>query len=648
MIRSVRLTSGTPRRAVFATAGHVDHGKTALMRALTGTDTDRLPEEKRRGISIELGFAELRGEPVSFIDVPGHRKLVHAMIAGVGGVDGIVLCVAADDGVMPQTREHLEVAALLGIRRVIVALTKTDLVDRETLELAESDVRSALEALGLDIVDVFPTSAATGIGIDELRQGIVRFAAALAPLEPTAVPWLAVDRVFSMKGAGTIVTGTLTRGRLSVGQSLFVHGPDGPRESTCRSLEVHGRSCEFVAAPSRAAVNLARIETERVRRGDVISTDDRLPTARRLDVALQTVAGFEERLTEGSPVIVHLGTDRAPARVRLVAPGLAQLVLESPLPCIGGLGFVLRGFSADPRRGAVVGGGRVLDAAAEPLPPRRNRAAMDARAGVLATLARGAWHDGVRGMAGLASPKPLHARDVERRLGLEPRSVTEWLGGRDRTGIVTLGEGESFTLEDALDTLRRHAVALVEMHHERAPYDQGLSLETLRAETAVRASREAAELVVQRAETAGELLISAAGVVSTPRFTEMRRAETAAGKSQILGVLVGAGLSGIGEADLTVQSGLASNATRSILGELSAETAARRLSELWFAESALDELRRRVALHFQKSDELTISAFKDLSGVGRKQAIPLLEQLDREGTTRRVGDARRRGARLQK
>jgi selenocysteine-specific elongation factor len=633
---------------VFATAGHVDHGKTALMRALTGTDTDRLPEEKRRGISIELGFAELPGEPVSFIDVPGHRKLVHAMIAGVGGVDALVLCVAADDGVMPQTREHLQVAALLGIRRVIVALTKADLVDGETLELADGDVRASLDALGLEVVDVFATSAVTGRGVEELRRGIVRLASTLGPLDPTARAWLAIDRVFTVKGAGTIVTGTLTRGRLSVGKDIFVHGPAGRRDSACRSLEVHGRSCEMVTAPSRVAVNLARLETEQVRRGDVVSTDASLPTTVRMDVALKGIGEHSDALTDGSAAVVHLGTDRASARLHAIEPGLAQLVLESPLPCFGGIGFVLRGFSADPRQGAVIGGGRVLDALPEPLPPKRNKAAREARAQVLATIERGAWHDGVRGLLELSAPKPLGGSDIEQRLGLEPNTVRKWFEGGGAHGIVSLGDGNAFVVERALDALAERAVELVGAHHRTTSHEAGLSLETLRAETAVRASREAAELAIGRAAKAGELVISPSGLVSTPHFAEARRTETAALKSRILGVLVEARLSGISEAEVTTRSELTVTVARSILAELSAEASARRLADLWFSESVLDELRRHVAAHFQKSDELTISVFKDLTGVGRKQAIPLLEQLDREGTTRRVGDARRAGARIPK
>jgi selenocysteine-specific elongation factor len=639
--------SGIPRRAVFATAGHVDHGKTALMRALTGTETDRLPEEKRRGISIELGFAELPGEPVSFIDVPGHRKLVHAMIAGVGGVDALVLCVAADDGVMPQTREHLQVSALLGIRQVIVALTKVDKVDAETLELAESDVRTTLEALGLTVVDVFATSAVTGRGVEELRRGITQLAASLARPEPTALAWLAIDRVFTVKGAGTIVTGTLTRGRLIVGQDVFVHGPGGRRDSTCRSLEVHGRPRDAVVAPTRVAVNLARLETDQVRRGDVLSTDALLPTTRRMDVALIGVGEFSAALPDGSAVVVHLGTDRAAARLHAVERGLAQLVLETPLPCFGGAGFVLRGFSTDPRKGAVVGGGRVLDALPEPLPPRRNKAAREARARVLASLERGEWHDGARGLLELATPRPLGGSDIEHRLGLEPGTASKWFDAH-ATGVVPLCGGTSFVLEDALDALRRHAVDVVEAHHRKSSHDAGISLETLRIEIASVTSREAADLAIDRAQRLGDLVVSALGSVCTPRFAETRRTETADGKSRLLGVLAAAGLSGVSEGDVTSGTGLTAGVVRSLLAELSAEARARRLTDLWFSESVLDDLRLHVAAHFRNSDELTIAAFKDLAGVGRKQAIPLLEQLDREGTTRRVGDTRRAGARIQK
>lgn len=648
VVASACVTSGNPRRAVLATAGHVDHGKTALIRALTGTETDRLPEEKRRGISIELGFARLPGEPVSFIDVPGHRKLVHAMIAGVGGVDGLVLCVAADDGVMPQTREHLVAASLLGIRRVIVALTKIDLVDPETLELAEADVRSALEGLGLDLVELVSTSAVTGTGVEALRRAIVHFSKALPPLPPTAIAWLAIDRVFTMKGAGTIVTGTLTRGILEVGRTVWVHGRDGSRESACRSLEVHGEPLDAVSAPARVAVNLARIEIDAVRRGDVVSTDSNVAITRRVDVALTVVPGFEDDLEDGSSAIVHVGTDRAAARVDFAGPGLAQLSLETSLCCLGGLGFVLRGFSADPRSGAVIGGGRILDANPDPLPSRRNQTLREARSRALTVLASSAGPARARALFELASPRPLDGRDVEQRLGLEPNTVAQWVANGDVPGVVPLAEGSAFLFEHALDELRRHARAVVEAHHRKAPHESGLSLETLRTELCRRTSREAADSAVARAVAAGDLARVGQSAVSTPAFAEARRTDAAAERGRVLEALDGAGLSGLAEAEVAARAGLSAHATRSTLARLTSETSARRLSDLWFSERVLEGLRRRVAEHFQADGELSIAAFKDLAGVGRKQAIPLLEQLDREGTTRRVGDTRVAGARLAK
>jgi selenocysteine-specific elongation factor len=648
VVASEHVTSEKRRRAIFATAGHVDHGKTALIRALTGTHTDRLPEEKRRGISIELGFAELPGEPLSFIDVPGHRKLVHAMIAGVGGVDGLLLCVAADDGVMPQTREHLVAASLLGIRRVIVALTKSDLVDRETLELAEADARAALESLDLDVAEVVPTSAVTGSGVDALKRALLRFSHDLPPPPPTAVGWLSVDRVFSMKGAGTIVTGTLTRGRLEVGQNVWVVGQAGTRESSCRSLEVHGRSVAVADAPTRVAINLARLEADAVRRGDVVSTDSGSSTTRRMDVALRVVPGFEEELTDGSAVVVHVGTDRSSAKVHFIGSGLAQLVLDSELACRGGLGFVLRGFSADPRHGAVIGGGRVLDSDADPLPPRRNSTRRDARARALAVMAERPGADAARALYELAAPRALASRDVERRLGLEPNAVAAWIAQGKMPGILALGDGTSSVFEPALAGLGARALEVVEGHHRAAPHDSGMSLETLRAALGDRTSREAADVVVARAVASGALVMIGQSLVATPAFVEARRGETAVEARRILDALEAAGLSGLSETDVVKRSNLSTEAARSALARLSADGAARRLGDLWFSERALDALRRRVAEHFRTGSDMSISAFKDLAGVGRKQAIPLLEQLDREGTTRRVGDTRIAGARAAK
>jgi selenocysteine-specific elongation factor len=638
------VKNASARRAVFATAGHVDHGKTALVRALTGTDTDRLPEEKRRGITIELGFAELpdtSGTGVSFIDVPGHRRLVHAMIAGASGVDALLLVVAADDGVMPQTREHLHVAKLLGVFRVLVAITKADLVDDETLTLGEADVRDVLASMGLDAVEIVRTSAQSGAGIDALRDAVERLAASLPDPAATSRALLPVDRVFTVKGAGAVITGTLTRGRLQVGQAIYVHGAGGAKAGVCRGLEVHGRAASFVDAPSRVAVNLGRLGKDDLARGEVLSTQAELPVTRRLDVALRLVPGAEPDVEDGSPVVFHAGTARAAARVYWLGDGVACITLEEPLVAIGGMGFVLRGFAEHRERGAVVGGGAVLDAEAAPLPPRRDREARARRATWLEMCRKGNLRDAATNMMDVY-PRALRGASLENRLGVEPGAIATWFGKTTDQGVVTVDGGQSWTTRVALERLGDVARNLVEAHQTAAPHERGASLETIRATLAERAGREAADAAIARGIDAARLRLVDAGVLCTPEFAARAHQSSDAVAEAVLAQLERARFDGLEEAAV-VAAGTDAAALRAALGRLAATSRARRLGGLWFAERTLGELRGMLRERFGTGATLTVADFKELCGVSRKQAIPLLEQLDREGTTRRQGDVRLAG-----
>jgi selenocysteine-specific elongation factor len=627
---------------VLATAGHVDHGKTSLIRALTGTDTDRLPDEKRRGISIELGFAELPGADISFIDVPGHKKLVHAMIAGVGGVDGVLLAVAADDGVMPQTREHLHICKLLGIRRVVVALTKADLVDDEMLELAEADVRATLEALELEPTAVVRTAVVDGRGLAEIRTAIGDLAKLAPPRGASSRTWLPIDRVFSVKGAGTVVTGTLTRGSLTRGSVAFIATTRGVRESACRGIEVHGRAVESVAAPCRVAVNLARLEVADIGRGDVLTLEAELPLTTRVDAQLSALPGTESALSDSSPVTVHIGTTRVGARIAAIGDGLFQLLLDEAIPCQGGVGIVLRGFRATRDHGAVLAGGRVLDALAPPLPRRRDTAGRARRAATLAHVAEGDWALALGGLMEIAAPRPIFGPDIERRFGLEVGDLARWLTGKKRRGPAdSLAlPNAAYTLPATVELLQSALIRHLERYHSAHPDEPGMSLETLRAKLVARAGREITDLAIDRA-TKAAVVRSAGGVIALETFATTKGPEAKRAAARVLEVLDAVGLEGVAETAIATRlPDERPESLKSALARLSNETRARRLTGLWFAERHIDELRRRVTAYFDEHAVMSVPLFKDLAGVSRKQAIPLLEQLDREGTTRRQGDDR--------
>jgi selenocysteine-specific elongation factor len=633
-------------RIVMATAGHVDHGKTSLILALTGTDTDRLPDEKRRGISIELGFAELLPHEISFVDVPGHEKLVHAMIAGVGGVDAVLCVVAADDGVMPQTREHLCICSLLGIRNVVVALTKADLVDEETLALCEEDARATLDALGFQVHAFVPTSVTTRRGIDELKNALGALARSLPPRDESQRVWLPIDRAFSIKGAGTVITGTLTRGSLSVGQRLFIANENGLVETACKGLEVHGHSVEVARAPTRVAVNLARVEVAEVPRGSVVTNDGELPVSRRIDIAFRRVPGPERPLKERSPVQVYAGTTRRTGRVFTLSDGIAHVTLDEPLPCQGGVGVVLRGFSSKREWGAVLGGGRVLDADAPPLPKKRNVEDRALRAEQDQAARDGAWPSAIGHALRLSTPRPLSARAFERRFGLEPGDAVKRLTAKKSTiSALALEGGDLFTIADNVSKHVELAIAHVAEHHAKHPAEPGLQLETLRAKLGERVGRELADAAIGRAKAARRVRVDG-NVVALPEFAESQGPTAERRAEGVLAALREAGLAGMSEAALRhALPDEPADAVHATLGKLSVTGSARRLSELWFAESALAKLRVQVTDLLTRQERMSVNDFKQIAGVGRKQAIPLLEQLDREGLTRRQGDDRVLGAR---
>jgi selenocysteine-specific elongation factor len=522
-----------------------------------------------------------------------------------------------------------------------VALTKVDLVDDETLAMAEADVRDVLASMNLQPIEVVPTSVQTGRGIEALRGAVEQLARSLPDPAHTARAFLPIDRVFNVKGAGVVVTGTLTRGRLTAGQELRVHGARGPKAGTCRSLQVHGRPAEFVDAPARVAVNIGRLGKDDIERGEVLSGEAELPVTRRLDVALRLLPGAAEELTDGSPAIVHLGTARAAARVVLLGNDLATLTLEEPLVALGGMGFVLRGFATDRERGAVLGGGRILDALAPPLPPRKDRDGRAHRAAALELCKAERFREAaVELMA--SSRRPLDGATLENRLGVEPGIIATWFGDAPADGVVGIDGGRSWTTEGVLGRLATAALGQVVAHHATHPHERGASLETVRTTLAETAGREAAEAALHRVVADGRLLLVDQGLLCTPDFAAHEHKASDDAALSLLAMLERARLEGLEEAAF-VASGMPAAAARTALGRLAATGRARKLGGLWFAEGALDELRRALRAHFLRGASLSVAEFKELAGVSRKQAIPLLEQLDREGTTLRQGDVRLAG-----
>ncbi len=631
------------KHAVIGTAGHVDHGKTTLVFALTGVATDRLPEEQRRGITIELGFAPWRIDDdllISIIDAPGHRRLVHNMIAGASGIDVVLLVVAADEGVMPQTREHVAACKLLGVERAVVAVTKLDRAGPELAQLAGEEARELLIERGI-AAEVVCCSAKTGEGTDELRHAVIAAVRQSRTRRERRRARLSIDRVFTVHGAGTVVTGTLVEGTLSVGSPVRVLGAERELAATVRGLHVHGDACERAEAPTRLAINLGGVALQDVTRGMVVTDDAAAVPTRVLDVWLEPI----EPIARGSDASIFIGTDRSTARIQpvdgdaLLSGGLARLRLTEPLVALGGDRFVLRGPNVDGPAGAVCGGGVVLDVH----PPRTVRA--HKREALL-----GALHDGDATAAVLAlalerAPEAMRKSEFASRFSIDTAAMAEAASRLAKTELKNVGEG-AWVERASFDELKSRAILLVREHHEAYPLQPGMELQTLRAELTRRADDLVASATLGELTSGTSPKLTATGpVVRVTGYSGAASGSAAAATlARVAEVVTRAGLEGIAENDLAVEK-LDPKLARAALASLERSGAVVHAGKLWFDAPSVSALAARIREHLRTTDTLTIADFKTLSELTRKQTIPLLEHFDKVRLTIRStnGSDRLRG-----
>lgn len=640
------------KRVVIGTAGHIDHGKTALVRALTGIDTDRLRDEKRRGITIELGFAHLGlpdGTVAGVVDVPGHERFVRAMAAGAGGIDLVVLVVAADEGVMPQTREHLDICRLLGVPRGLVALTKADLLPGlgpEWRALVEQDVRAATRGTFLEGCPVIPVSAVTREGLDRLAAELSALAAEVPERPADGPAFLPVDRAFSMKGFGTVVTGTLLSGQLAGGDEAALLPPSpGVGTLRVRSVQVHGQATLRALAGQRTAVNLAGVEPSAVRRGQALVQPGVVPASSILDVELALLAAAPRPLRHRAKLLLHVGTAQVPATVALldrgeVPPGatvLAQLRLAEPVAALPGHRFILRGFTPVEGRGRTIAGGRVLAVAA----PRRRRGRAEALR-QLAALAHGDADARVAAVLELAGPAGLDLRALVGRTGLSPKvlqAALERLGARGGA-LLFDRDRRAFVAASVAEALSARLLAAVDAFHRERPLAAGIGREELRGRLPpVADPRLFQRLVAQLAER-GAL------VVEGEHVRRRAHAAGAAGsaealKERVAAALAGAGLTPPWLAELPAAVSGSAADVQAVLKLLAAEGRAVRVSaELWFDAAAVAALREALVAFLRERKAITTQEFKELVGATRKHVIPLAEHFDREKVTLRLGERR--------
>lgn len=625
---------------VVATAGHIDHGKSALVRALTGTDPDRLKEEKARGITIELGFAHatLGATTVAFVDVPGHERFVKTMLAGVGGVDAVMLVVAADESVMPQTREHFDICRLLHLARGLVVLSKCDLVDSTTLAVAAAEVRELVAGSFLEDAPVLAVSARTGEGLEALRAALVGLSVRRGRQEEAAVR-LPIDRVFTMTGFGTVVTGTLQGGALRVDDELLIL-PAG-RPVRVRGLHLHGRAQPQVVGRHRVAVNLAGIDVAEVARGDSLVRAGVLTVTRRIDAEIEVLPSAHA-LRHGERVRFHCGTADVFARLvlgaesRAAAPGgraLVRLRLEAPVALTRSDRFILRSSS----HAMTVAGGRVLD----PDPALKAPRSLDARTR-WQLLATNSEADLValttmvteRGAAAMA------IGTLATRGGVPPPELPHVVSALTAHHQIARA-GDMLVAETVVATLTKALLILVEAFHRRDPLAEGLPREEARERLFARAAPAVFELILTRLREGGELHVR-------DRLTSTRhQAGLSADERHVVDTLERvyreAGLTPPEPPALAAQEGLPGAAVGKLIEVMVRQKRLVRTGGLIFHPEALARLRESVrGLRPAAGQPVTIdvATFKQHYGVSRKFAIPLLEWLDRERVTRRVGDAR--------
>lgn len=640
---------------IIGTAGHIDHGKSTLVLALTGIDPDRLPEEKARGMTIELGFAWLdlgdrtdsgAPDPVGVIDVPGHERFVRHMLAGVGGIDLALLVVAADETVMPQTREHLAILDLLDVRHGVVALTKADLVDEEWLELAREEVRAALADTSLDGSPIVACSGVTGAGLDELR-GTLRDALAHTPLRgDRGRPHLPIDRVFTRDGFGTVVTGTLLDGSLRLGQEVALL--PGDRRARIRGLQSHHSQFDRAGPGRRVAVNLAGVAVDEVARGMVLAPPGAVTETRHLDLRLRVVraappaaqarAALAAEVTHNMPIVLHTGTAEASGRLRLLdadrigpgGEGWAQVRLDAPIAVLRGDRCVLR----IPSPAATVAGGTVVVVN----PPRRRRfdAATMARLAMLAAATpeervQDTLHAGPGTAAELAARADMQPAAVAASLAMLEASARARRLGAPRTSDAGAGYWAAPAwIEDA----ERRTVAALTAHQRAFPLRQGLQGEAARA--ALGLERRVWAALLETLELGGSVAVRG-DLIATP---EHRVAPTEAQERDAAALLAALDAAPYNPPPIAELGAI----DQELVEWLAGRGAIERIAEgLWLSASGHATMRDWALATIDETGTVTVGALRDRFATSRKVALALLEHLDDLRLTRRLGDGRVRG-----
>lgn len=635
---------------IIGTAGHIDHGKTSLVKALTGVDADRLPEEKRRGITIDLGFAELAlGDlRIGFVDVPGHEKFVKNMLAGASGIDLVMLVVAADEGVMPQTREHFDICRLLETKTGVIVLTKRDLVDEELLELVTSDVRELVQNSFLENAPIISISAKTGAGIADLKEKLKEIGLQIPPRNDEVVAHLPIDRSFIIKGFGTVVTGTLAAGSFKNGDEVEIL-PSG-KTGRVRGLQTYGAAVENVFAGQRTAVNLGGIEYAEIERGQTVAPIDALRPTQVFDAEIEVLKDAKKPLKSRQRVRVHLGTLECLARIRIVnengeilpgEKGFAQFRLETQAVALPAERFIARSYSPQ----ITIAGGKILDAHAH-RHRRKNFAETEKTLQKLSDVLKERDKSGqIRIYLQIAGEFGLSFKDLRARTGFIDAVLQEVLQKLLQEKSVIEADG-FYIQRTAFENLALKIIKTIQQYHKSEPLARGILRETLREKVFAKLPSEIFRQTLKVLSERGEIEAEK-DIVRAASYSQ----NLSANEKLIfdrLRVL-------FAEAKLEVPN-LDNALTDSIAGTKTTKQDARKVFQLlldsgelvkvsedfYFLRKTIDDLVEKLKKFASESSGrlIDVPAFKELAGISRKYAIPLLEYFDREKITRRAGEKR--------
>lgn len=635
---------------IVGTAGHIDHGKTALVKALTGVDADRLPEEKQRGITIDIGFAELKlGElNVGFVDVPGHEKFVKNMLAGASGIDLVLLVIAADAGVMPQTREHYEICRLLEIKSGLVVLTKTDLVDAELLELVNLEVAELVENSFLEHAPVVEVSAKTGTGIEELKSKLKTLAEQTPARKNETIARLPVDRAFSIKGFGAVVTGTLVSGKIAETEELELLPIN--KKVRVRGLQTHGKSVKSACAGQRTAVNLGGIEHAEIERGMVLAESGVLRPTQIFDAEIEVLKDAKKNLKSRQRVRIHIGTIEALARVQVMnemgeiergVKDFVQLRLEIPIVCIPNERFIIRSYSPQ----ITIAGGKVLENNAVRHRRRETENVVKYLQNLIDADAQNDRAKTVKLYLEAAGEHGLSFNDLQAKTGWRGEILKRALAENIEKKAVIEAE-KSFIARTPFENLKTRTLTEIESFHEKEPLAKGILRETLREKIFAHLPPEIFKSILESLQKNDKIATEKGIVRAAAHNLELSSEETIL-REKLETIYRAAKLEAPKLEDALLESIKGTKLNREHARKifqllLNSGEIVKISEEFYFARNEIERLIEKLKAFAETSADglIDVPKFKDIAGISRKFAIPILEYFDREKITRRAGDKR--------